>query len=199
MLKEPRDLPSRPRLARWRGGEEATTAGQEAAVLDTTAAGGFQPLDPRVIQLRRTSAALFTAVLGIGSLVTALVNFAFAGPSLSGAALRAVLWAAAVGLLAWHTYRWPAIAYQHTSYRLDERGLEIRRGVFWRTAVNVPRSRVQHTDVSQGPLERRYGLGTLVVYTAGTDYARVSLPGLAHDTALQIRDQLIASGGGDAV
>ena len=54
----------------------------------------------------------------------------------------------------------------------------------------MPRSRVQHTDVSQGPLERHYGLGTLVVYTAGTDHARVSLPGLAHEVAIQLRDDL---------
>ena len=60
----------------------------------------------------------------------------------------------------------------------------------WRSVTHVPRSRVQHTDVSQGPLERRYGLGTLVVYTAGTDHARVSLPGLAWETALALRDEL---------
>jgi membrane protein YdbS with pleckstrin-like domain len=59
---------------------------------------------------------------------------------------------------------------------VDARGLEIRRGVFWRSVVNVPRSRVQHTDVSQGPLERSYGLGTLIVYTAGTDHAQVNSP-----------------------
>ena len=46
--------------------------------------------------------------------------------------------------------------------------------------IHVPRSRVQHTDVSQGPVERRFGLGTLVIYTAGTDYARVDLAGLDH-------------------
>ena len=58
-----------------------------------------------------------------------------------------------------------------------------RAASIWRSITHVPRSRVQHTDVSQGPLERRYGLGTLIVYTAGTDHARVSLPGLAWDTA----------------
>jgi membrane protein YdbS with pleckstrin-like domain len=92
--------------------------------------------------------------------------------------------------LAWHAERWPAKAYAHTRYRLDTDGLLIRRGVYWRSITHVPRSRVQHTDVSQGPLERHYGLGTLVVYTAGTDHARVSLPGLAGEVALQLRDDL---------
>ena len=63
----------------------------------------------------------------------------------------------------------------------------------------MPRSRVQHTDVSQGPLERGYGLGTLVIYTAGTDHAKVDLHGLDHATALAIRDHLLPREGGDAV
>jgi membrane protein YdbS with pleckstrin-like domain len=71
--------------------------------------------------------------------------------------------------------------------------------VFWRTVVNVPRSRVQHTDVSQGPLERRFGLGALVVYTAGTDHARIDLGGLAYETAIALRDHLLPHERDDAV
>ena len=84
-------------------------------------------------------------------------------------------------------------------YGIDERGLEIRRGVIWKRVVNVPRSRVQHTDVSQGPLERRYGLGTLVIYTAGTEYARITLAGLEHAVALALRENLMPEAGTDAV
>jgi hypothetical protein len=71
--------------------------------------------------------------------------------------------------------------------------------VFWRRTIIVPKSRVQHTDVSQGPLQRRYALGTLVVYTAGTDHAKVELPGLSYARAMRIRDHLLPSGGDDAV
>ena len=59
------------------------------------------------------------------------------------------------------------------------------------STINVPRSRVQHTDVAQGPFERKYELGRLIVYTAGTQHARVELPGLEYHTALSIRDQLL--------
>ena len=91
------------------------------------------------------------------------------------------------------------IAYRHASYKVDGQGIEIRRGVFWRTIINIPRSRVQHTDVSQGPLERTHELGTLVVYTAGTDHARVDLHGLAHARALRIREHLLPREESDAV
>jgi membrane protein YdbS with pleckstrin-like domain len=71
--------------------------------------------------------------------------------------------------------------------------------VVWRRVINVPRSRVQHTDVSQGPIERGSDLGTLVIFTAGTHYARVHLSGLTHATALRIRDHLLPGGSDDAV
>ena len=84
-------------------------------------------------------------------------------------------------------------------HRLDGQGIEIARGVICRSIVHVPVSRVQHTDVSQGPLQRRYGLGTLTIYTAGTEYARVNLHGLAHARALAIRDLLLPRRSDDGV
>jgi membrane protein YdbS with pleckstrin-like domain len=91
------------------------------------------------------------------------------------------------------------LEHKHTSYRITEQGIEIREGLVWRSARLVARSRIQHTDVSQGPLQRRFGLGTLTVYTAGTEHSEVSLSGLSHERALEIRDYLGASSGGDVV
>jgi membrane protein YdbS with pleckstrin-like domain len=63
----------------------------------------------------------------------------------------------------------------------------------------VPSSRVQHTDVAQGPVERAFDLATLVVYTAGTQHASVTLNGLKNETALAIRDYLIDRDDDDAL
>lgn len=110
-----------------------------------------------------------------------------------------LIWALVTPLVAWWSYRWPAVEYRHQSYRVDDEGIEIRAGVFWRAVKNVPRTRVQHTDVAQGPLERKYGLGKLIIYTAGTHHSRVELPGLAHQTALEIRDHLLPRQAADVV
>jgi hypothetical protein len=115
------------------------------------------------------------------------------------AALLALAWAGGSVALGWWLHRWPEIEHRYASYRVDDQGIEIRGGVVWRSVVNVPRSRVQHTDVSQGPLERSYGLGTLTIFTAGTDHARVDLAGLEHATALAIRDHLLPRERADAV
>ncbi len=153
-----------------------------------------------MIPLQRMTGGLFTAVIAFASLVGMSINL-LTEDDASGirwVALPAA-WLVLVMLLAWHSYRWPRRAYDHTSYRFDDQGIEIRKGVYWRVVINVPRSRVQHIDVSQGPLERRYGLGTLVIYTAGTEHAKVELEGLAYPRALRIREQLLPSGTADAV
>jgi membrane protein YdbS with pleckstrin-like domain len=171
---------------------------------DDIADGLDHQLDPRVIPLQRIAGGLFSAGVAVISLVAILISLvAEDGPLGWMHGLRLVIWLAAVLLLAWHAYSWPVRAYQHTWYRVDELGIEIRKGVFWRVVINVPKSRVQHIDVSQGPIDRRFELGTLVIYTAGTDHAKVELQGLEHDLALRVREHLLPPkegiGAGDAV
>jgi membrane protein YdbS with pleckstrin-like domain len=94
---------------------------------------------------------------------------------------------------------WPPLSYRHLRFGVDETGIAIESGVLWRSRIALPRVRIQHTDVSQGPLERRYGIGTLKLYTAGSRHTRIELPGLNHDDAIALRDALLAEGGGSGV
>lgn len=160
--------------------------------------GEERKLDRSWITLRRISRWIGVAVLAMIWAVVAVV-LAFAGLPAAGYLAVVGAFGALVLLQAVLAHFWPAKAWRHASYRVTGRGIEIRRGVWWRQAVNVPRSRVQHTDVSQGPLERSFGLGTLVLYTAGTDHSRVELPGLAYDDASAIRGRLAAVDEDDAV
>jgi membrane protein YdbS with pleckstrin-like domain len=158
-------------------------------------------LDPRVIPLERITGGIFIGLISIGSAIGLTVRLLAGDDPLPGAVsiLLPILWLVFVGLGAWYAWRWPRRSYAHTFYRVDAQGIEMRRGVHWRVVINISRSRVQHIDVSQGPLERRFGLGTLVIYTAGTDHAKVELGGLEHGRALAIREQLLPSGASDAV
>ena len=165
---------------------------------DSIADGVSRSLDPRWIIVQRIHGAVFLAIVSLASFVGVIV-FWIASQMLLLGMLLLPLWAVLMGALAWQLHRWTAIAYRFASYRVDESGLEIQRGVYWRTTTNVPRSRIQHTDVSQGPLERRHGLGTLMVYTAGTQHSQVTLPGLDFTVARRIRAHLLPSDQGDAV
>ena len=103
-----------------------------------------------------------------------------------------------LGAAAFATYRIPALHHRHLSYRVDETGMQIKRGILWRKATSIPRSRVQHTDVAQGPLQRSFGLARLTIYTAGTEGASIPLNGLAHEIALKLRDHLLPAHEDDA-
>ena len=69
--------------------------------------------------------------------------------------------------------------------------MEIHRGIWWRSEIRVLRSRVQHTDLQRGPLDRRLGLADLDLHTAGSKNATVKLPGLDVDRAIALRDALL--------
>ena len=154
-------------------------------------------LDPRFIALQRLRNAIHSVGLTVMLFVGMVAVWGATGSWAAGL-LLVPLWLLVNGLVVWQLRRWPEIAYRHSSYRVDDLGLEIHRGVFWRAITNVPRSRVQHTDVSQGPLERRFGLGTLVVHTAGTTNAKVTLEGLEHGTARRLRAHLLPGAEGCA-
>lgn len=161
--------------------------------------GRLRSLDPRVVEVERLGGGLGVGclTLGVGG-GTLLAMVQLLGQPLAMAAVG-VGALALVGAAAWGAWAWPPLAFRHQWYRLDERGLEVRRGVLWRRVLFVPRSRIQHTDVNQGPIERHYGLAHLVIHTAGTVSAAVRLEGLDQDTAVRIRDRLVRVDDDDAV
>lgn len=165
-----------------------------AAVI--VADGESHALDVRWIAYERRVA---WATSGVAALVlcglAAAAVFAMHMPAVPVVAAAVIVWAGGT----WVGYWWPGVAYRYASYRLSARSLEIRRGVLWRSVIDVPRSRIQHTDVSQGPFERMHGLGTLSVHTAGTSHSLVRLQGLDHQRALAMREHLMQADDDDVI
>lgn len=158
--------------------------------LDVKTSDQFQPLDSRNIRLEQIASLIFSTVMLTGMMIALLVVWLNLGFGLIWycAAGGAALIVAILFLSAW---RWPPLAYRYASWRLDDEGLEIRRGVLWRHQITIPLGRVQHADVSQGPFQRMFELGTLTVHTAGTQNASVELQGLKHETAIGLRDLIV--------
>lgn len=146
-------------------------------------------VDPNAVRVWRWQAAGFAVVLTWPLLVLA------SRAPVVGAGLL-LLYALLAIVCVWVL---PPAHYRTLRYGVDDHGITIDRGVFWRSRIALPRIRVQHSDVSQGPLQRRYGVATLKLYTAGSRYTKIELPGLAHDDAMALRDALIARGGHSGV
>jgi membrane protein YdbS with pleckstrin-like domain len=133
--------------------------------------------------------AVFTAGLLIAIAVG--LGFAMEGPRPYG--WYAAGFTAYVLLGLWRGH----LRWRHTSWTLDDTGFRIRRGWVWQSESLVPRARVQHLDIHRGPIERRFELATLTVYTAGTSNSAVSLASLGDADAVALRDALLPERGRD--
>ena len=87
----------------------------------------------------------------------------------------------------------PARRYRYWGYDMGTDRLRVVRGYMYHRDVVVPFGRIQHIDVDQGPVQRRYDLATLTVHTAGNQNSTVSLPGLLHADALAMRETIRAA------
>lgn len=151
----------------------------------------FEHLDPRARWGMRLRALIGFLILLLVLWVLVAVIFGVAldmdwPASMALAGVPASLIAVPVLAFFYGSARW-----RRTRYALTPQGLRIQRGVWWRSDTVVPRSRVQHTDLHRGPLDRALGLAGLRVYTAGSELGRVALDGLSFERAEALRDALI--------
>ena len=149
----------------------------------------WQPLPDAARRSFRVSALLLAGVISLaaggGPLLVAAMD---REPQLMLRGLASLM--VAVLIFAFALWR-ASVAYRSTRWRLDEDGLRVRRGRWWRREILVPRARVQHLDIERGPIERRYGLATLIVHTAGTRMNALRQPGFDEDSAAWLRDALV--------
>ena len=147
-----------------------SSLGERPSIAD----GTLRPLDPRYVNLQQQTGWITSAVLAVIAVpVSIMLAIAIATTFWAVSMIVASVFGFLI-FLTWWLVAWPPVSYRYVSYRVDADGLEIRSGVYFRAVTTVPKSRVQHTDVSQGPLQRRYGLATLTVHTAGTKTRKCS-------------------------
>lgn len=132
-------------------------------------------------------------LMALGSALTMGLIFAGAGGVFLLTLREWRFWPAipAIALVAAALSAWVAVRrHRRVRWRLDEQGLALVRGHWWRTETHVPLSRVQHLDLRRGPLDRIARLSTVVVHTAGTRLNSVAVAGLDERDAEHLRDRL---------
>lgn len=80
--------------------------------------------------------------------------------------------------------------YRVWQFEVRDQELYIRRGVITQVRTLVPYVRVQHVDSRRGPMDRALGLASVVVYTAGSRGADVTIPGLTPARASELQERL---------
>lgn len=155
-----------------------------ASAPDLTAeTAALRPVDPRAVGVWRLAALLES---GVALVVAAGVAAALWWLDLSIVfVVLPVVAALAFALIAVGVV--PGRRWRSWRYAITDAEIELRHGIWWQTWTRIPMARVQHVDTRRGPLERRYGLADLVLYTAAG--AR-QIPGLSIDVAEQSRDRI---------
>jgi membrane protein YdbS with pleckstrin-like domain len=75
-------------------------------------------------------------------------------------------------------------------YMLRADDIVFRKGILWQRMIAVPYGRMQLVDITQGPLDRAFGVSQLKMVTAAATTG-VQIPGLTQAAAEALRDTLI--------
>ncbi len=81
----------------------------------------------------------------------------------------------------------PQLRWRRWRYEIRPDEVDLQRGIFWIARTLVPLARIQHVDTRQGPLQRRFGLATVVFYTAAGPN---QIPELSTPVAAEVRDRI---------
>tara|TARA_R110002072_G_scaffold170552_1_gene324051 strand:+ start:7824 stop:8336 length:513 start_codon:yes stop_codon:yes gene_type:complete len=145
----------------------------------------YQPVDPAYKTLLR-AVILFDALLLMA--LCAAATFLIPAVTLwHGAVIATVLLAVTVLFAT----LWVARRFCLTGYLVQPGVVYFRTGALWRAQTAVTVNRIQHVEITQGPLERWLGLARLVIYTAGGRGSDLTVPGLPQQHAEKIRDGLL--------
>lgn len=140
----------------------------------------MESLNPRVRLAWVAGALVPGAVIFVAGLIAERVG-APVSPAAAAALAVAVI---ALGLVA------VFVRYRVWRFEVRDDSLYLVRGVLTRVDTSVPYVRVQHVDTRRGPIERALGLASVVVYTAGSRGADITVPGLTPARASELRERL---------
>ncbi len=75
-------------------------------------------------------------------------------------------------------------------YILRELDITYRKGWVFHHQITVPFNRIQHTEVSHGPIDRLFKLKQLEIYTAGGSSSDLSISGLDPHEAERLKEYI---------
>lgn len=131
----------------------------------------------RYLRQRLISLSILFLVLGVG--VTLLWMTGDPVPGL----IATSIWTVLLLLRLFFEFK----SFPLRGYFVREQDISYRSGILFREVTTVPYNRIQHSEVSQGPLGRAMKLSTLKIFTAGGSASDLSIHGLETETAERLK------------
>ncbi|MCF8244735.1 MAG: PH domain-containing protein [Saprospiraceae bacterium] len=151
----------------------------------------WMPLSPSYRTVEVIATCILFALFLLGWLVFYFVN-PFKMPLLSWLMLTG--WGAFFLLGIWVALK----RFAAEGYALRQHDILHKHGVWWRSLTAIPFNRMQHCEISRGPVESAFGLATLRVFTAGGSGSDLSIGGLPVAEAERIKEFITGKIGGKA-
>jgi membrane protein YdbS with pleckstrin-like domain len=82
-------------------------------------------------------------------------------------------------------------SFRRKQYAIREKDILYKTGWIFQNLHMVPFNRLQHCVVNMGPIERRFGLATLSLYTAASEGKDITIHGLPQAEAEQLKELII--------
>jgi membrane protein YdbS with pleckstrin-like domain len=103
-----------------------------------------------------------------------------------------LLWWVLLTLILGALNHWYLIAaHPKKGYALREHDLHFCCGLFFYKHLCQPILRIQHVEIKRGLAERRLGLASLIVYSAGSTLDTFQIPGLELEQAVKMRGYIL--------
>lgn len=147
----------------------------------------FVPVDPNFLRVSLIGRALFACGVLVLAVVVAVLMPSRSWIPLTAGFVLLVLTAASVAIR--------ILEVRNIAYQVRSHDVSYRSGVLVKVVSTVPFVRVQHARISQGPVQRHFGIATLEVNSAGPD---LHIHGLGTDTAERLKT-LVVERAGDLV
>jgi uncharacterized protein len=78
-------------------------------------------------------------------------------------------------------------SFRNSGYALRQEDLFYKTGWLWTSMLAIPYKRIQHLEVTQGPISRLFDLANISVYTAGGSSSDMEIEGVKQDEAESIK------------
>lgn len=143
----------------------------------------WHPMDRRFIARQVTDALIIIAVT-VAAIFGVRMFLGLSAVDADVSLGRLWLIVAAIGAM---MVAWPFVSVPRKGYAVRERDILYRSGVFFRSVTAVPFNRIQHVEKSSTPLDRRFQVASLQLFTAGGSGGDLKIHGLPARTAEKLR------------
>jgi len=100
-----------------------------------------------------------------------------------------------LGIVGTFLFLRPGFAIPKRGFVLRDKDILFRKGIIWRSVTTIPFNRIQHVETSSTPLDRKFGLATLQLFTAGGSSGDLKIDGLGKDIAEDLRKFILSKVG----